>query len=530
MAACAPASPAPVTPVAVQPANAEPPAGRCCAPESAAARPTSPRSPADPVPTTRTSTTLTDTLPDDVFLDSLREMTGDSLTRGVAVAPDAVHREAASLFGRPEAAAASATWDIDVGSYTSHERVQYYMGYFSGRARRHFEIYLARLGRYDSMIRTRLAAGGLPQDLIYLAMIESGMNQNARSRVGATGLWQFMPETGRRYGLTVDAWVDERRDPYLATDAAIRFLTELNHRFGSLYLAAAAYNSGPGKIQRGLRRYDFGALNGDDQYFALAEGTFLRRETRDYVPKLIAAALLAKEPARWGFTGIEPWQPLRYDSVQVHFSVGLDVLARLAGTTRNAIEEMNPQLYRSVTPPDRTVWVRVPIGMTDSMTSRLAVLPASERVTVLIHYVARGETLSRIGRRYGVSVADITTANRGVSARRLRPGQRLVIPTSLGGGRAVTPAVRRSRTATARRTATAARRPTTVRRSPAAAASATRATARESTTRRVHIVRQGETLSGIADQFHVPLSAVLRENRLSAGGRIRVGQGIRIPN
>src|SRR3990172_5929320 len=144
------------------------------------------------------------------------------------------------------------------------------------------------------MIRTRLAAAGLPQDLIFLAMIESGFNQSARSHASAVGLWQFIAPTARRYGLTVDAWVDERRDPGPATDAAIRMITELNARFGSLYLAAAGYNAGPGKIRAGLARYDFGALNGDDVFFALAERPFLRRETRDYLPNLISVAIISK--------------------------------------------------------------------------------------------------------------------------------------------------------------------------------------------------------------------------------------------
>ena len=137
------------------------------------------------------------------------------------VAPEVVRREAAELFGRPNGAAANATWDIDVASYAQHERVQYWMSYFTGRSRWHFERYIERAGRYDSMIRGRLGAAGMPRDMIYLAMIESGFAQSIRSRAGAIGLWQFMPETGRRYGLTVDNWVDERRDPFLATDAAM---------------------------------------------------------------------------------------------------------------------------------------------------------------------------------------------------------------------------------------------------------------------------------------------------------------------
>jgi membrane-bound lytic murein transglycosylase D len=418
-----------------------------------------------------------------------------------AVAPEEVRFEVASLFGRPGGGAA-ATWEIDVASYAEHERVQYWMGFYTGRARWHFTRYLERLGRYDSMIRGRLAAAGLPQDLIYLAMIESGFNQIVRSRAGAVGLWQFIPGTARRYGLTVDAWVDERRDPYLATDAAVRFLAELSDRFGSVYLAAAAYNSGPRKIERGLRHGDYGALNGDEAYFAMAEGSFLRRETRDYVPKLIAAALLAKEPARYGFTDLVPWSPLRYDSVEVPYAVGLDVLARLAGTGPAAMEEMNPRYFRGVTPPERGAWVRVPVGSADSVAARLAVLPARDRVTVVVHVVERGETLWRIARRYGVTVEDIKLANQ-LRSTRLARGQRLVVPTS------------RSRTWQRVTVRDPSDRPTRRARG---------------TSRRVHIVQPGESPWTIANRFGVPLSSLLEANRLTRRSVIRPGQAVRIPN
>jgi membrane-bound lytic murein transglycosylase D len=470
-----------------------------------------------PAPPARADSARADSIQDDGFLDSLRTLAADTTARAlVAVPAEAIENEAARLFGRPAGASASATWDIDVSTHAQHERVQYWMGFFSTRARRHFQVYLTRLGRYDSMIRTRLLAAGLPQDLVYLALIESGMSPLARSRVGATGMWQFMPATARRYGLTVDAWRDERRDPYISTDAAIRFLTELNGRFGSLWLAAAAYNTGPGKIQRGLQRYDFGALDGNDVYFALSDGTtFLRRETRDYVPKLIAAALLAKEPERYGFGGITPWEPLTWDSVTVDFSVGMDVLARLAGTTRDRMEELNPMFLRGVTPPGARVWVRVPAGTADSVSARLLTLPASERVTLLLHFVSRGETLSGIGRRYGVSVEDLRSANRGVNARSLRVGQRLIIPNSLSRGTrsAATRSTRSATTGSARSAATssAARRPA------------------EGAPRRVHIVRSGETLWGISQSFGVSLDDLLRANGLSRQSRIRPGQAIRIP-
>lgn len=444
------------------------------------------------------------------FVDSLRVLSSDSTAPTVArVAPEAIRTEAATLFGRPTNSAAAATYDIEVERYASRERVQFWLDYFSTRAARNFAIYLTRASRYDSMIRTRLAAAGLPQDLIFLAMIESGFNQMARSRAGAVGMWQFMPETGRRYGLTVDAWVDERRDPSLATDAAIRMLSELNDRFGSLYLAAAAYNSGPGKIQAGLARFDFGALNGDDVYFALSDRTFLRPETRDYVPKLIAAALISKDPLRFGFDlSGERWQPLRYDSLPVDFSVGLDVVARLSGTSRNAIEELNPQYVRGVTPPDREAWLRVPVGMKDSVMARLDALPPTQRITVIVHYVSRGETLSRIARQYGVSTEDLRTANH-MSRSYLRVGQRLIIPTAM---------LRERRGSAANRATTSAQgRAVTLRRPVTSAV------------RRVHIVRSGENLWSISQRFGVSLDRLRAANGLSRRAVLRPGQSVRIP-
>jgi len=449
------------------------------------------------------------------FLDSLKTAKPDSSAAPtVAVAASEVRSEAAELLGRPATSAAAATWDIDVETQASHERVQYWMSFFSGRARWHFARYLERLPRFDSIIRTRLAAAGLPQDMIYLAMIESGFNQNARSRAGAVGLWQFMPETGRRYGLTFDSWVDDRRDPFLATDAAIRFLSELNNRFGSMWLAAAAYNGGPGRVIRGLQRGDFGALNGDAAYFAMTEagGTYFRPETRDYVPKLIAAALLAKQPERYGFENLTYWTPLVYDSVQINDAVGMDVVARLSGAALSDIEELNARFYRGVTPPGRSVWVRVPEGTGDSLLARLERLPARERVTLVYHTVSRGETLSRIARRYGVSTNDIRSANR-LRSTTLQRGQRLLIPT---GARGV-------RSAAASETRTAA---------PAASRSRATSSTRAASTSvggRVHLVRRGDTMWSISQQYGISLTSLMAANGLSRRSTIRPGQRLRVP-
>ncbi len=531
--ACAKGGAGPVVPVAAAPDVPVPPvvaalpgdvdrSAGCCAGDSSRSRPASPvslsapRSPADPTPADSIEA---------AFLDTLRSAVADSTApTSTSVPRDAVRQEAAELFGRPDATAAAATWDIDVVTYASHARVQYWMDYFTGPARWHFERYLERVGRYDSMIRTRLAAAGLPQDMLYLAMIESGFNQSARSRASAVGLWQFIAPTARRYGLIVDPWVDDRRDPFLATDAAIRFLSELNGRFGSLYLAAAAYNGGPGRVVAGLRRYDVGALDGDAQFFALAEERAFRPETRDYVPKLIAAALLGKEPERYGFTNIVRWQPLIFDSVEVRYAVGLDVLARLAGTTRGGMEELNARFHRGVTPPDRRVWVRVPAGTADSVAARLVTLPARDRVTVLTHLVSRGETLSHISRRYGVSVADIRFANRGMGSY-LRVGQRLVIPGAVvssdaGARTASTRGGSATRAGGTSRATSAAPRPVASARTTTGAAVA----------RRVHIVRQGETPWSISQRFGVSVDGLLQVNGLTRRSTIRPGQALRIPS
>jgi len=557
LAACARPHPVALAPEAAPPGDAGPPAAVAERADSVPAD-SARGAPAVPSPSSTTvQVPARDTASDAEFLDTLRTMTADSVVGHAPAAIAAAAPADASHLAVPvppavgpgptagpspaAAADAPATWDIDVSRYTTNERVQYYLDYFRGRARDHFEIYLARLGRWESLVRDKLRAARMPQDMVYLAVIESGMNPMAVSRRRAVGLWQFMAGTGRRYGLVVDPWVDERRDPWRATDAAIRMLSELNDRFGSLYLAAAAYDAGPGKIERGLNRYDFGQTQGNDLFFALADERFLRRETKDYVPKLIAAAMIAKEPEQWGFDHIERWDPLRYDSIEVRDAVGLDVVARLADTTTDAILELNPQFVRRVTPPDRTVWVRVPPGHADSAAARLAVLPADRRVTFVEHVVARGETLGQIAMRYHVTVDLILSANRGVKARSLRPGRMLVIPTvgiapsrwsyaSRGTSRSGrqglhrAPAVMLSSVArgAAKAPAAAARTPS---RTPGAAA-----TTGAATTRTVHIVRSGENAYTIARSFGVPLDALLKENGLTRRSLIKPGQAIRIPS
>jgi membrane-bound lytic murein transglycosylase D len=421
-------------------------------------------------------------------------------TRSNSVGTGEVTSESDRMFGNSRggaAASAAPTYDINVAAFANHARVQYYVDFFLGEARDRFAIWLSRLPRYEGMIRERLRRAGVPEDLVYLALIESGYSNTAVSRARATGMWQFMPSTGRRYGLSQDTWLDERRDPFRATEAAARHLADLNEQFGSWYLAAAAYNAGPGRVERGLRQLPNGDDPSDATFFELSSTRrLLRPETRDYVPKLIAAALIAKNPARYGFRDVEALLPLAFDEVRIPDATGLDVLARLADTTTRALAELNPQFIRGVTPPKREVLVRVPSGAGPEVARRWAELPASERVSFVEHRVRRGETLSGIAQRYRISVSLLQAANPRVRASRLQIGQRLTVPLSA-----------------------AALRDARGRGAPAAAPAASGAT--------YYTVRAGDSLWVISRRYGVPVADLkswngLSDDMLQIGRRLRV--------
>ncbi len=462
------------------------------------------------------------------------------------------------------------TYDIDVATYGAHTRVQYYLDFFQGPARDRFAVWLQRMPRFEPMIRAKLRENGVPEDMVYLALIESGYSNSAVSRARATGMWQFMKGTGKLYGLRIDSWVDERRDPVRATDAAARHLADLRDRFGSMYLAAAAYNAGAGKVGRGLRRIgddEDEEDNPDAAFFRLYDTRFLRRETKDYVPKLIAAALIAKQPEKYGFEKVEGVEPLRYDSVIVDDATGLDVLARLADTSVAAMRELNPQFIRMVTPPRQTSVVRLPSGAADRVSLRYASLDPKERVSFVDHTVSRGQTVASIARIYHVTSRLIADANPGVRLTRLRSGSHLVIPTSYvptavepaspsvavgprtvrGGSTTIRYRVRSGESLSAiagrygtsvdrLRTLNALRRNDVLRagqviRVPAPTAPAPDAgrSATSQVDARRHLVRRGDTLSAIATKYGVSLEALRTANGLTTRSVLKAGTRLAIP-
>lgn len=379
------------------------------------------------------------------------------------------------------------TWDIDVRSYETFDRVRFYVGHFGGSARERFAERLSRGSRYEPMIRSKLARGGLPGDMYYLALVESGFNPHAYSRAAAVGMWQFMTATARGMGLRVDWWVDERRDPVRSTDAAVRFLRGLNEQFGSMYLAAAAYNGGPGRVARGLTRYedDLEGTSGDDLFFALAEKKYLRTETRNYVPQLIAAALVAKESDRYGIE-VESRPPFTYDSVLLPPRVPLAVIARSSGTSVDVIQDLNPHILRGMTPPRDSVYVRVPEGRRAAFDSAFALIPAEEKVGARTIVSEKNATWASIASKHKLSARAVSTYNPKVKAAkktgRIVPGTPILVPTPAVIAAALPvpdPAIERYGAGT-----------------------------------RTHVVRQGENLSVIAKRYRTTPAAIMRLNRL----------------
>lgn len=265
-------------------------------------------------------------------------------------------KQPAAPFDVPDATAALLDTRLPM---EVNDRVDRWVRRFLTTERRTMEGYLMREGLYGGMIRGKLASRGMPEELLYLAMIESGFSSTATSGAAASGMWQFLGATARAYGLTVDGWVDERRDPIRATDAALDYLEELHGQLGSWYLAAAAYNAGPARVAQAMAQA--GAREGGDEelYWKIIE--HLPRETREYVPKILAATLLAQQAELFGFE-VEPSLPYLFDQVMVPPGTPMGQLARALEVSPSLLRELNPHLVQGVTPPGRSFLVRVPQG------------------------------------------------------------------------------------------------------------------------------------------------------------------------
>ena len=293
--------------------------------------------------------------------------------------------------------------------------------YFQTTARKAFKAWLSRSTLYEPMIRSSLREAGLPEDLVYKAMIESGFNPRAYSRARAAGIWQFVSGTARLYGLKNNGWIDERRDPHKSTRAAIRHIQHLYGLFGDWRLVIAAYNCGQGRLERIIRR------SGTNDFWKLKG---LPRETRRHVPRFMAALIVSRDPEWFGFHDVVYQVPPKYDVVPVSEYVHLRVAAECAGTTYARMRSLNPELRSGYTPPSlrRPYELRIPAGTAGRFKENYARIPPDRKARMVEHRMRSGDTVSAVARDYGTSTRAVLEANNIVNPRRIRAGTRLKIP------------------------------------------------------------------------------------------------------
>jgi membrane-bound lytic murein transglycosylase D len=423
-------------------------------------------------------------------------------------------------------ASLKAEYDIPV---EINDDVVEYVRFFQGAGRKWYERWLARSHRWIPIMRPILAQEGVPLDLVYLAMIESGFSPFAYSWARASGFWQFISETGRRYGLRDDFWVDERRDPMLSTRAAARYLKYLHDDLGDWYLAWASYNAGEGKIRKAIKLYD-----SRDFWELTRAGRYLRAETKHYVPKLIAAALIAKHPERFGFNNVEEEGPFNYDEVEISDATDLKLVARASGTPIEALQQMNPSLRRWCTPPGRDgagYHIRIPAGTKSAFDTEFTRIEPSDRLTFRYHRVGKGESIGAIAKKFATDAAAVLQMNGIESAKKLKQGTDLIIPVSTevaqsipdGGLAWSEPRVgRRGRHGRLVRATTQPHH--------AAPVEGGARVAQQTPSGRKYVVRNGDSLWTIARQFGVEVDEIKRWNNIGAHGTrsLQVGRALRL--
>jgi membrane-bound lytic murein transglycosylase D len=327
-----------------------------------------------------------------------------------------------------------------------NSRVEGFILYFQTVIRERFSTWLAQSSKYAPLMRSVLQENGLPEDLVYLSLIESGFNPYAYSRSKAVGLWQFIAPTGKRYGLKVNAWVDERRDPEKSTLAAALYLKDLYDMFECWYLAAAGYNAGEGKIARGMKRYR------TEDFWELTKYRYLKRETKDYVPQMIAAALIAKNPEGYGFEDIAYEEPLCYDKVMVPEATDLRSIAKACEVSVEELRDLNPELLRVYTPPDVSNYeVKIPCGKKEIFLANFETLQQARGLQFKTHVTRRGETLHSIAKLYRIELTSLLETNCLATQGRLASRTQLIVPVPLKQRERPTAPVKKAATAKPKR-------------------------------------------------------------------------------
>ncbi len=420
------------------------------------------------------------------------------------------------------------TYDIPI---IKNKSVDKYILLFQTRLREHFEKWLVRSGRYVPMMREILREHGLPQDLVYLALIESGFNPKAFSRARASGPWQFISPTGKKYGLRINRWIDERRDPVKSTHAAAKYLKDLYGMFKTWPLAMASYNAGEGRIRRALRK------TRTKDFWELRKTRRIHRETRNYVPKFMAAILIAKDPEKYGFQ-VEYDKPLPHEEVIIRQPAYLSSIAKASSISVKELKAFNPELKRSITPPNLSTYhLKLPVGKKGRFLANFS--PEKEKKVVIgktfKHRVRRGETVSSIALKYGVSMQALFVANSLSRRGMIRAGQHLTISNGFDDtdihrvrrGESLSTIARKYRVSLRRLMQVNHLRKTSVIR-PGQALIVPDGGYRARSGHK-HRIRRGETISSIARKYAVRMSRLLKVNRLRKTSVIRAGHYLVIP-
>lgn len=382
-----------------------------------------------------------------------------------------------------------------------NEKVEMWIKYFQGRGRPHMERYLARSTRYEALMKKVLRDNKLPEDLFYIALIESGFSSSARSHASAVGYWQFIRGTGKRYSLDINKMVDERRDPVLATQAAAEYFRDLYSIFNSWYLSMAAYNVGEGRVIKAVRKYktkDFWELSRNKRA--------LPSETDNYVPKYIAAKLIAKNPDKYGFEGIDYMTPIEFDHVTLKEPVNLRMMAEKMNFNYEDFKDLNPKFKGEIAPLDKdnTLSLRIPAGtmevaMTAASTSVASIIDfVPDQVETQYYKVRRGDNLGSIARRYRTTVAYLRELNDFSRKKTIRVGQKIVVPDR-------TPLQQRKSTKEKKKSQSTV------------------------TTSDFYVVKRGDSLASIADKFDVSVIELSKANGIKRKSKLRAGVRLNIP-
>lgn len=401
-----------------------------------------------------------------------------------------------------------------------NDAVKYYIQWFSTEKRKVFANWLKRSRHYVPIIREILKDQGMPEDLVYLAMIESGFNPKAYSHAKASGPWQFIYATGGRYGLKVNYWIDERRDPEKSTVAAAKYLRDLFNQFGCWYLAAAGYNAGEKRVERAIEKHN------TNDFWELSNYNALPRETRAYIPQLIAAAIIAKDPEKYGFGSITYDAPLRFEFVRVPRATPLSAIAKSASMDIADVRSINPEILKGITPPNMDDYkIKLPQGVNvHAFTNRLQVALTHERQIkdVVSYKVKKKDTLASIAKKYRLHNDDLYLVNECDGELKIKPGMVINLPRFTGQSKGRTEIARNTkdklgvkpvqeeRVAKSEKTQDSQPEPKQQSQAPV-----------------IHVVRKGETLKSISNKYNINIAELkatnnLKSNRVSPNMKLKL--------